>query len=36
MKILGVQWHPERKFGHADGIDETRRLVRDFISKFIH
>lgn len=36
MKILGIQWHPERRFGSADGIDETRKLVRDFISKYIH
>ena len=36
MKILGIQWHPERSFASTDGIDETRRLVRDFISKYIH
>lgn len=36
MKILGIQWHPERRFERADGIDETRKLVRDFISAYIH
>lgn len=36
MKLLALQWHPERRFETADGVDETRKIVRNFISKYIH
>ena len=36
MKLLALQWHPERRFETAGGVDETRKIVRNFISKYIH
>lgn len=33
MKILGIQWHPERRFATANSQEETRKLVLDFIRK---
>ena len=35
MKILALQWHPERKFATANALADTRRLVIDFIQKHI-
>lgn len=35
MKILALQWHPERKFATANALEDTRRLVIDFIQKHI-
>lgn len=36
MKILAIQWHPERHFETQGGLEETRRLVIDFIQRMIH
>ncbi len=35
MKILALQWHPERKFETANALEETRKLVVNFIQKHI-
>ncbi len=35
MKILGLQWHPERRFGTANSQEETRKIVLDFIGKYV-
>lgn len=35
MKVLALQWHPERKFATANALEETRKLVVDFIQKHI-
>lgn len=35
MKILGLQWHPERRFETENSLEETRRIVLDFISKYV-
>lgn len=35
MKILALQWHPERKFATANALGETRKLVVNFIQKHI-
>ena len=35
MKILGIQWHPERRFGTANSQEETRKIVLDFIRKYV-
>ena len=35
MKILALQWHPERKFETANALGETRKLVVNFIQKHI-
>ena len=35
MKILALQWHPERKFATANALEETRKLVVNFIQKHI-
>lgn len=35
MKILALQWHPERKFGTANALEETRKIVVNFIQKHI-
>ncbi|MCM1309150.1 MAG: gamma-glutamyl-gamma-aminobutyrate hydrolase family protein [Butyrivibrio sp.] len=35
MKILGIQWHPERRFATANSQEETRKLVLDFIRKYV-
>lgn len=35
MKILALQWHPERKFETSNALGETRKLVVDFIQKHI-
>lgn len=33
MKALGLQWHPERPFKTANSLEETRKIVLDFIRK---
>ncbi len=35
MKILALQWHPERKFETENALGETRKLVVNFIQKHI-
>ena len=35
MKILALQWHPERHFGTASGYEETRKMVLDFIQRHV-
>lgn len=35
MKILALQWHPERKFETANAYEETRRMILDFIQKYV-
>jgi gamma-glutamyl-gamma-aminobutyrate hydrolase PuuD len=35
MKILALQWHPERKFETSNALEETRKLVVNFIQKHI-
>ena len=35
MKILALQWHPERKFATANALEDTRRLVINFIQRHI-
>jgi gamma-glutamyl-gamma-aminobutyrate hydrolase PuuD len=36
MKLLALQWHPERKFDTAEAQDETRKIIVNFIQKYIH
>lgn len=36
MKLLALQWHPERKFETAEAQDETRKIIVNFIQKYIH
>lgn len=33
MKILALQWHPERRFETANAYEETRKIVMDFIQR---
>ncbi len=33
MKVLGLQWHPERRFETANSLEETRKIVLDFIRR---
>ena len=35
MKILALQWHPERPFLTANAAEETRKLIIDFMQKYI-
>lgn len=35
MKVLALQWHPERRFETSNALQETRKLVVDFIQKHI-
>lgn len=35
MKVLALQWHPERKFETSNALQETRKLVVNFIQKHI-
>jgi gamma-glutamyl-gamma-aminobutyrate hydrolase PuuD len=35
MKILALQWHPERRFETGSGYEETRKMVLDFIQKHV-
>lgn len=32
LKILGIQWHPERKFSNTDGKEYSKQLIKDFIN----
>ena len=32
LKILGLQWHPERKFTNAEGKEYSKKLIKDFIN----
>lgn len=36
MKLLGLQWHPERQFETGEAEEETRRIIVNFIQKYIH
>lgn len=36
MKLLALQWHPERRFDTAEAQDETRKIIVNFIQKHIH
>ena len=31
-RILGIQWHPERTFRHAEGKEYSRKLIKDFLT----
>lgn len=35
MKILALQWHPERRFETANAYEETRKIILDFIQKYV-
>ncbi|MBO4356280.1 MAG: gamma-glutamyl-gamma-aminobutyrate hydrolase family protein [Clostridia bacterium] len=35
MKLLAIQWHPERKFETPGAAEETRKIIIDFIQKYI-
>lgn len=35
MKVLGLQWHPERRFETENAQEETRKIVLDFIRKYV-
>ena len=32
LKILGLQWHPERKFSNTEGKEYSKKLIKDFIN----
>lgn len=36
MKLLALQWHPEREFETGEAEEETRRIIVNFIRKHIH
>lgn len=36
MKLLGLQWHPERQFETSGAEEETRRIIVNFIQRYIH
>lgn len=36
MKILALQWHPERRFETANAYEETRKIILNFIQKNVH
>lgn len=36
MKLLALQWHPEREFETLEAEEETRRIIVNFIQKYIH
>ncbi len=36
MKILALQWHPERRFETANAYEETRKIILDFIQRNVH
>lgn len=36
MKLLALQWHPEREFETGEAEEETRRIIVNFIQKHIH
>ncbi|MCD8248945.1 MAG: gamma-glutamyl-gamma-aminobutyrate hydrolase family protein [Lachnospiraceae bacterium] len=35
MKVLALQWHPERRFETGSGYEETRKIILDFIQKYV-
>ena len=35
MKVLAIQWHPERKFETPGAAEETRKIIIDFIQRVI-
>lgn len=35
MKILALQWHPERRFETANAYEETRKIMLNFIQKYV-
>ncbi|MGN0515029.1 MAG: gamma-glutamyl-gamma-aminobutyrate hydrolase family protein [Lachnospiraceae bacterium] len=35
MKILGLQWHPERPFETSLAYEETRKIIMNFMNKHI-
>ena len=35
MKILALQWNPDRMFETANAYEETRKIVLDFIQKHV-
>lgn len=35
MKILALQWHPERRFETANAYEETRKIIMNFIQKYV-
>lgn len=32
LKILGLQWHPERNFSNTEGKEYSKKLIKDFIN----
>lgn len=36
MKLLALQWHPEREFETPEAQDETRKIIVNFIRKYVH
>lgn len=36
MKLLALQWHPEREFETSEAQDETRKIIVNFIRKYVH
>lgn len=36
MKLLALQWHPERQFETSEAEEETRKIIVNFIQKYIH
>lgn len=36
MKLLALQWHPERGFESPEAQDETRKIIVNFIRKYVH
>ena len=36
MKLLALQWHPEREFETGEAEEETRKIIVNFIQKYIH
>lgn len=36
MKLLALQWHPERQFETGEAEEETRKIIVNFIQKYIH
>lgn len=35
MRILALQWHPERRFETANAYEETRKIILNFIQRFV-
>lgn len=34
-KILALQWHPERNFEHHNSKEQSRKIVMEFIAKYV-